>query len=102
MGSITLGDLEKMSQSLLPVGIELVCLLLHMHQDQQKTQLEFFWTHILLPQDIGKPMNPSIDPLKSLPIGPCALDRLVQKMVQAQKSFWKIPLFSATPLMDAA
>src|ERR1700737_983754 len=47
MGSITLGDLEKMSNSLLPVGIKLLCLLLHMHQDQEKTQFELFWTHIL-------------------------------------------------------
>src|SRR5437660_12242179 len=99
MGSITLGDLEKMSQSLLPVGIKLLCLLLHMHQDQEKTQLELFWTHIFLPQDIGKPMNPSIDPLKCFLISPRALKLLVQKMLYAHKMFEKSRLFSSTIFM---
>ncbi len=72
---------EQTGKSLLPVGIKLLCLFLHMHQDQQKTQLEFFWTHILLPQDIGKLMNPSIDALNRFPIGLRALKRLVQKML---------------------
>jgi hypothetical protein len=77
MGSIAASDLEKMSKSPLPVGSKLLCLLLHLHQNQQETQLAFFWTDILLPQDIGKPMNPSIDLLKGLPIGPRALECLV-------------------------
>jgi hypothetical protein len=72
MRSIAASDLEKVSNGLLPMGIKLAGLILHMHQDEHKSQLEFFWTHLLLPQDIGKPMNPSIDPFKRLPIGPRA------------------------------
>lgn len=49
MGSIAVGHFEKLSDSLLPTRIELAYLLLHMHQDQQKTQLALFCGNALFP-----------------------------------------------------
>jgi hypothetical protein len=58
-----------MSDGLLPRGIKLTHVFLHMHQEQHKSQLAFFWTHVSLSQDISQLMNPSIDPFQRLPIG---------------------------------
>lgn len=81
MGSITLSHFEEMSQSPLPMGIELVSLLLHMHHDQQKTQLALFCADVLFSQDMGKLMNPSVNPLKRFPICLCRLESFFQKML---------------------
>jgi hypothetical protein len=67
----------------LPRGGEQTRLLLHMYQDQQETQLVFFWTHVLLSQDMRKLVNPSIDALKGFPIGLSRLESFFQKMLQA-------------------
>jgi len=76
-----LSHLEKMSDGLLPTGVELACLLLHMCHDQEETQLAFFWAHVLLSQDMSKPVNPSIDTLKGFPIGLGRLESFFQKML---------------------
>lgn len=101
MGAITLCHFEKMSDGLLPTRTQRARLLLHMHQDQQKTKLAFFFKHfILLPQDVGDLMDPSIDTLERFPIGPCCLYPLFQKFLQLFKRF-REPLFSATRSMEA-
>ena|SRR5947209_6286600 len=100
MGSIAPGHFEEMSDSLLPSPSQQAPWLLHMHQDQQKTQLALFCASVFLPQDMSTLMNPSIDPSKRFPIGVWSLEGFFQKMLQAQKRFWKAPLFSATRAME--